>query len=136
MKIHVWATCIADWKWTTVSQGIPTCLGACIQGVKGEGNFGVEGMNESLWMGIGLEGYHTRSATGRMRLGDWIWRTGGRSEAMQLAHVVPWLKWLSFCFLKCKCVLNWSRFIFRHCLKQKLALKLQQVNIQIYYLLT
>lgn len=72
------------------------------KGVKGGGNFGVEGLYESLWMGIGLDGYHTRSATGGVKLGDWIWRKRSRSEAMQLGHVVPWLVWLSFCFLKCK----------------------------------
>lgn len=77
-------------------------FGGLDKGVKGGGNFGVEGMYESLWMGIGLDGYHTRSATGGMRPGGWIWRTGGRSEAMHLARVVPWLEWLSFCFLKCK----------------------------------
>lgn len=44
-------------------------FGGLDRGVKGGGNFGVESMYESLWMGIGLDGYHISSATGGRRLG-------------------------------------------------------------------
>lgn len=28
----------------------------------------------------------------KMRLGNWIWRNGGRGEDLQLAYLLPWLE--------------------------------------------
>lgn len=29
----------------------------------------------------------------KLRMGDWIWRTGGRGENLQLGHLLHWQQW-------------------------------------------